>query len=419
MKLLSKYYRVNITATIIVVLVSSVFYYFLIHHVLLEQLDDALKVEEQEVTDHVKENNSLPQPSYYNDQQVIFFELTGPVERKFSTVKIYNKEEKEYMVTRQLIFSIKVAGKIYKVNILKSQEETEDLVKLILLITLVIVLLLLIILFLLSRFLLSRLWKPFNATVEELKKFNLSGKEKLQLKNSPINEFRDLNEAVTIMAGHVSREYDTLKVFTENASHEMQTPLAIINSKLDVLIQDESINEQQMNQLQGIYQALDRLSKLNYSLLLLTRIGNNQFTQTENIALDKIVKEKLIQFEELTESRRLKITTGITPAIIHCNKQLLDILLSNLLNNAIRYNMENGAISIVVSENKLVIANTSPLPALDEKQVFQRFYRHHDTTPEGNGLGLSIVKQICNDAGFSIAYFYRDNQHQFHIHFLK
>ena len=417
MKLLSKYYRVNITATIIVVLVSSIFYYFLIHYILLAQLDDALKVEEQELIDHVKQNNSLPQPSFYNDQQVIFFELTGPVERKFSTVKIFNKEENEDITTRQLIFSIKVADKIYKVNILKSQEETEDLVKLILLITLVIVLLLLIILFLVNRFLLNRLWKPFNSTIDELKKFNLSGKEMPELKHSTISEFRELNEAVIMMAGQVSREYETLKIFTENASHEMQTPLAIIISKLDVLIQDESINEQQMNQLQGIYQALDRLSKLNHSLLLLTRIGNNQFTQTENIALDKIVKEKLIQFEELTESRRLKITTDIMPAIIRCNKQLLDILLSNLLNNAIRYNIENGAISITVSTNKLVIANNSPLPALDEKQVFQRFYRHNDTTPEGNGLGLSIVKQICNDAGFSIEYFYRDDQHRVHIHF--
>ena len=417
MKLLSKYYRVNITATIIVVLVSSVFYYFLIHQVLLEQLDDALQVEEQEITEHVKQNNSLPQPSYYHDQQVIFFELTGPVDRKFSTVKIYSNEEKEYITTRQLIFSIKVADKTYKVNILKSQEETEDLVKLILLITLIIVLLLLIILFLVNRFLLSRLWKPFNSTIDELKKFNLSGKEKPQLKDSSINEFKELNEAVTIMAGHVSREYNTLKVFTENASHEMQTPLAVINSKLDVLIQDESINEQQMNQLQGIYQALDRLSKLNYSLLLLTRIGNNQFTQTENIPLDKVVKEKLIQFEELTESRRLKVTTDITPAIICCNKELLDILLNNLLNNAIRYNLENGEIFILVSTNKMVIANSSSIPALDEKLVFQRFYRHNDTQQEGNGLGLSIVKQICSVAGFSIEYLYQDSRHQFHIHF--
>ena len=417
MKLLSKYYRVNITATIIVVLVSSVFYYFLIHQVLLEQLDDALQVEEQEITVHVKQNNSLPQPSYYHDQQVIFFELTGPVDRKFSTVKIYSNEEKEYITTRQLIFSIKVADKTYKVNILKSQEETEDLVKLILLITLIIVLLLLIILFLVNRFLLSRLWKPFNSTIDELKKFNLSGKEKPQLKDSSINEFKELNEAVTIMAGHVSREYNTLKVFTENASHEMQTPLAVINSKLDVLIQDESINEQQMNQLQGIYQALDRLSKLNYSLLLLTRIGNNQFTQTENIPLDKIVKEKLIQFEELTESRRLKVTTDITPAIICCNKELLDILLNNLLNNAIRYNLENGEIFILVSTNKMVIANSSSIQALDEKLVFQRFYRHNDTQQEGNGLGLSIVKQICSVAGFSIEYLYQDSRHQFHIHF--
>jgi len=417
MKLLSKYYRINITATIIVVLVSSIAYYFLIHYILLEQLDNALKVEEQEVIDHVRQKNKLPEPSYYHDQQVIFFERIGPVERKFNTKKIYDSTAKEYITTRELVFPIRVGERTYKVNVLKSQEQTEELVSLILLVTLSIVVLLLIILFLVNRFLLSRLWKPFNATIDELKKFNLSGKMKPKLEDSSINEFKDLNEAVAVMANHVSREYDTLKIFTENASHEMQTPLAIINSKLDVLIQDETINEQQMNLLQAIYQALDRLSKLNHSLLLLTRIGNNQFTVTENIQLDKIVKEKLIQFEELYDSSRLKITSNIAPAIIHCNKQLLDILLNNLLNNAIRYNTENGSVFITVSKNELVISNSSALPALDGKQIFHRFYRHSDTQQEGSGLGLSIVKEICSDAGYSIQYFYRDNLHEFHINF--
>ena len=418
MKLLTKYYRANITATIIVVLLSSVCYYFLIHYVLIEQLDNALKVEEQEVIDYVKENHSLPNPSSYKDQQVGFKPATGQHEiRRFSTVDIYNNEENEHVPTRQLLFPIQVNGKTYDAYILKSQEETEDLIQLILVITLGIVVLLLLIVFVVNRFLLRRLWKPFNSTLSQLKEINLSGKTKLVLEHSSTNEFNELNQVVTIMMKHLSQEYDALKNFTENASHEMQTPLAIINSKLDVLVQDENISEHQMGHLQAIYNALDRLSKLNQSLLLLTKIGNNQFTEIESIQLDIAIREKLLQFEEMTESKRLVIKTEAEPVNIRCNKQLLEILLSNLLSNAIRYNIKGGTILIKLSKNELVIANNSVLPALDGRKIFQRFYRHEDTKQDGNGLGLSIVKQICDSYGFNIEYHYQNERHLFKILF--
>ena len=213
----------------------------------------------------------------------------------------------------------------------------------------------------------------------------------------------------------VSHEYNTLKKFSENASHEMQTPLAIINSKLDLLIQGDNITESQMEQLQAIYYASDRLSKLNHALLLLTKIENNQFTEIENVSLDKAIQEKLSQFEELIENKKLVLHTELQHEKINCNKQLLDILLSNLLNNAIRYNFNNGSISVINKNNLLIFSNTSGIGPLDENKIFQRFYRHEDSRQEGNGLGLSIVKQICNDFGYDLRYFYNNGEHQFQI----
>ncbi len=419
MKLLSKYYRANIIATIIVVLFSSLCYYFMIHYILIEQLDDALKVEEQEVIDYVKENGKLPEPSSYKDQEV-FFQPGGNenVRRTFSTINAYDKEEKEMIASRRLLFPVKVDGRTYKVNVLKSQEETEDLVRMILMITLIVVLLLLLIVFFINRFVLKRLWKPFDSTLFQLQQFDLSGKNKLKLQNSRIDEFNELNSAVRIMSEHVSQEYKALKIFTENASHEMQTPLAIINSKLDLLIQGENITELQMEQLQGIYNALDRLSKLNQSLLLLTKIENNQFKEIETIRLDDAIQEKLFQFEELIENKKLVVNTDLLPVTISCNKNLLDILLSNLLNNATRYNFDSGNLSIILKNNSLIFSNTSTLTALDQEKIFERFYRHQDTKQEGNGLGLSIIKQICNDFGYPIRYCYNKGQHEFHIQLL-
>lgn len=416
MKLLSQYNRVNIIATIVVLLLSGLCYYFIIRNVLLNQLDEDLKVEEQEIRDYLKVNNSLPNPSNYKDQKVSF-EAAGAetVKRTFNSITFYSTEEHENVSSRRIIFPITAAGENYIVSISKSEEETEDLIQLILLITLAIVLVLLFTLFVINLFLLNKLWRPFNSTLKELKQFNLSGENELQLEQSHINEFRELNQAVTQMTDRVKNDYDALKNFTENASHEMQTPLAIINSKLDVLIQDETISEFQMQQLQGIYNALDRLSNLNQSLLLLTKIENNQFRGSEDIALDNLIKEKLVQFEELLDSKKLSVTTNLEKTSIQCNKQLADILINNLLNNAIRYNNQNGSVSISLFANTLNISNSSFLPALDSQKIFQRFYRHADTKQDGNGLGLSIVKQICDMAGYSVTYRFEDNKHCFQV----
>ena len=418
MKLLARYNRVNVLATVIVLLMSGLSYYFIIRYVLLNQLDEDLKVEEQEIIDYVSTNKSLPNPSNYKDQVVSFLQNDGQqVKRKFSSSTLFSKEENENITNRQIVFPMQVTGKNYTVTISKSEEETEDLIQLILLLTLAMVMVLLAVLFVINRFLLSKLWRPFNSTLRELKQFNLSNNTHLQLENTRISEFSDLNEAVTAMSNRVRQDYIALKTFTENASHEMQTPLAIINSKLDVLIQDETLNEHQMEQLQGIYNALDRLSNLNQSLLLLTKIENNQFNGKENIQLDQQVKEKLLQFEEWIQSKKLQVLANLQETGIQSNKQLTDILVGNLLNNAIRYTQPGGEISVTLKAGVLQVSNTSAIPALDTKKVFQRFYRHSSTNQDGNGLGLSIVKQICDMAGYTVAYDYNGNHHHFLIHF--
>jgi signal transduction histidine kinase len=418
MKLLARYNRANIVATVIVLLLSALGYYFVIRFVLLDQLDDDLKVEEQEIHDYVRANNNLPNPSNYKDQQVYFVQNEmAPVKRAFSSSTGFSKDENANITMRQIVFPITVADKKFTVTISKSEEETEDLIQMILLLTLGVVIVLLTLLFIINRFLLNKLWGPFNNTLKEMKQFNLSNNKALALEETRITEFAELNEAVSLMSKRVTQDYHTLKTFTENASHEMQTPLAIINSRLDVLIQDETLTEFQTKQLQGIYDALDRLSNLNASLLLLTKIENNQFSERKYIHLNDLVKQKLAQFEELTEGKKLHVHIFSEPTTIEFNPQLTDILASNLLNNAIRYTEPEGNINISVKNLILTVSNTSLIPPLEEEKVFQRFYRHGATTPEGNGLGLSIVKQICDLGGYTVSYGYKNGQHSFSVHF--
>ena len=420
MKLLAKYNRINIIVTISVLMISSICFYVMIRHVLISQLDEDLKLEEQEIVDFVKTNNKLPDPSNYDDQQIEFRKSTDiSSEKNFSSVMLLINTDghKEKELYRQYAFSIVVNSANYTVLIRKSQEQTEDLIKIIVWITLGIVVLLLCVLFVINRFLLSRLWKPFNHTLVQLKQFNLSAKNNMHLQHTNTTEFAELNKTVLVMTDKAQQDYESLKNFTDNASHEMQTPLAIINSKLDVLIQDESLNEFQMKQLQGVYDALDRLSNLNQSLLLLTKIENSQFCQKEIIKIDELVLEKLFQFEELVQNKKLLINRKINPVQLSGNKQLLEILISNLVNNAFRYNIENGSVNIELTGLCLIVSNSSFLPALDVQQVFQRFYRHADTRQDGNGLGLSIIKEICNIAGYTVKYRFNNGLHQFSVNF--
>ncbi|MBS1934080.1 MAG: HAMP domain-containing histidine kinase, partial [Bacteroidetes bacterium] len=276
MRLITKYNRINIIATVIVLMLASICYYFIVRYVLIRQLDNTLKVEEAEIINYVKTNNKLPEATNYRDQRTSFEEASQAVIRKFENISACGYHEGRD-ACRKLSFPIRINGKNYKASVTKSEEEMEDLVQMIVFITIGIIILLLLILFITNRVLLRRLWEPFYSTLQSIKQFNFSNKQTLSSQQTDIEEFKDLNATVNTMQSRIIKDYETLKNFADNASHEMQTPLAILNSKLDLLIQEPNLNESQTKQLQSMYDAMSRLTNLNRSLLLLTKIENNQF----------------------------------------------------------------------------------------------------------------------------------------------
>ncbi|HLX92436.1 MAG TPA: HAMP domain-containing sensor histidine kinase [Puia sp.] len=415
MKLISKYNRINVLATIGVLLVASVSYYFIVRYVLTHQLDNTLKVEEAEILSFVKTNNRLPAASNYRDQHTSFSIVDKPFRREFSNIEICHvgrhSENDEY---RQLAFPVQIGGTIYKATVTKSEEEIEDLVWLIVEVTLAVVALLLVILFVANRLLLRKIWQPFYRTLESIKSFNLSNKTANRPEMIKITEFNELNNAVSVMQSRIIRDYETLKNFADNASHEMQTPLAILNSKLDLLIQEQSISESQTRHLQAMYDALGRLSKLNQSLLLLTKIENNQFTQINPVRIDTLVRKKLVQLEDFIHAKHLQVRTNLHEMIVKMDDYLADILLNNLLSNAVRHNQQDGSIDVLVSQHEIVISNTGPRFEFDDHDIFERFKKTAQS--EGVGLGLAIAKQICDNYQFGLDYSFRDNRHRFQVH---
>ncbi|HEY5407844.1 MAG TPA: HAMP domain-containing sensor histidine kinase [Ginsengibacter sp.] len=420
MKLISKYNRVNVIATIIVLLLSAVVYYFVIEKALVHQLDKNLVVEEKEITDYIKENDLLPEPSDSKEEQELYTPVNDEkVLRKFSSIELYNAHHGKDVYYRQLEFPVVVKGKIFKADVRKSQEETEDLVQLILKITLAIVLLLLATLSIINRFVLSKLWKPFNSTLQQIKQFNVTGKNDVRLEPTDINEFAELNTAVNIMTKKASQDYHEIKSFTENASHEIQTPLAIIRSKLELLSQSENLKEEQMNAIQSISETTNRLSKLNQSLILLTKIDNRQFGKTEQVDMSILLQHHLSNYEELFLAKEISVIKNIDAYImLTINETLAETLIINLLSNAIKHNVKKGAIKIELNKDELSISNTGNAPANDPTVYFERFRKGSDSS-ESLGLGLSIVKKICEAYNFSVSYNYKEMLHCITIGFGK
>lgn len=416
MKLIAKYNRVNIPITIAVLLISSIAYYFILHYVLLRQVDKDLRIEQQEIIHHIQENGSLPETSNYKDQQITFQETNlTDFKEKVSTESVYNKKGNEEEPYRRIDFLVTQNGTNYIATVKKSEQETEDIVRLILTITFSVIAVLLLVLFITNRFLLSKLWEPFNHTLSQLKQFNLSSKNNITLESTNVDEFIELNKTSISLTQKVKNDYDSLKSFTGNASHEIQTPLAIIKNKIELLSQSDNLEESQIHIIQSLNDATSRLSRLNQSLLLLTRIENRQFEPSDRIDLSAVVQKRIDNFRELAKLKDIKIEKNIKNNItVEMNDSLADILISNIILNAIKHNFPGGTIRIDLNESAFVVSNSGDEPKLKTAELFERF-KKESTSPESLGLGLSIVKTICDSYGFDVSYNYEEGMHEIKI----
>jgi len=415
MKLSNRYNKANILTSIVVLIITGIIYYIVIHFILTEKLDRDLAVEEDEINQYVNTFHKLPLPASYLDQQISYKEITGDVpEREFLYTTYYKPKEQENEPGRSLITVVRLDDKAIQVTITKSRVESEDLVRIILLITVGITVVLLLSLLLINRFVLNRLWRPFYSILNGMKSFEITRMETIEHEPTKIDEFNELNKSVNAMAGRVRQDYKELKSFTDNASHEMMTPLAVINSKLDSLLQTESFTAQQGALLQDIYHATGRLSRLHQSLLLLAKIENNLIPDFQDIELKEMVEAKTRQFQELLEKDRLILTEDLAQVEVKMSRYLADILLNNLFSNAVRHNVTGGHIFVKLDQHSLTISNSGKARQLQTK-IFDRFSKSADS--EGMGLGLAITKQICNLYGFRIEYHEESGEHVFTVYF--
>ncbi|MES2418192.1 MAG: ATP-binding protein [Bacteroidota bacterium] len=416
MKLAQKYNRVNLLTSLVVLVITGVIYYIVIHFILTEKLDKDLAVEEDEIKQYIETYHKLPLASSYLDQQVYYRPLAEGSKgvRYFKYTTYNNPKEHEIEPGRSLLTTVMASGKKYEVTIIKSRVESEDLVRIILVITVGVTGLLLAALILINHFVLNRLWKPFYTILNQMKTYEVAKMDRINPDPTPIDEFRELNASANAMATRVRKEYGELKSFADNASHEMMTPLAIINSKLDTLLQTGPFTEAQGAILKDVYHGVGRLFRLNQSLLLLAKIENNLIHDVQDIDMQELLVSKIRQFQELFEKDGLNLAQTLQPARLRMSRYLADILINNLFSNAIRHNHSGGSIEVILQQGSLQLLNTSDAEELDST-LFDRFAK--TTASEGLGLGLAISKQICALYGFTIGYTHLKNKHSFTVNF--
>ncbi|MCB0569989.1 MAG: HAMP domain-containing histidine kinase [Phaeodactylibacter sp.] len=318
---------------------------------------------------------------------------------------------------RKLTAVRKVGEEYYHFSITDVIIETDDIYDVVVEIMLRLFLILGVAMLFFSFLITRLLFRPFQKTLQQIGAFRLKEAEPLQLPATTTREFRLLHTFLGQMAAKARRDYLAVKEFSENASHEMQTPLAVAQGKLDLLLESPGLSDVQLGLVQAIQQSLAKLSKLGKALQLLTKIDNQEFSGQAPVDFSRIASASLSHYTELAGLNGLSLRTTIEPNVqVSVDPVLADVLIGNLLKNAIRHNSPGGWIEVTLNREHFRVRNPGKPPKVATEQLFERFQKSH-VTQGSLGLGLAIVRKIAEASQLDVDYHYADGIHQLTVHF--
>lgn len=421
MKLLHYTYRKLSLWLLALMAVWGVLFYYTIIYEVMDETDDTLENYAQIII-----NNALYDPATLDTEgNLMSFYYFRPISVEegenyrdtFYDSLIYVESEDEDEPVRVYRTAFRMPdGQFYELELMISTLERDDMVN-----AMVWYLAALFILFLCcttigTRLILQKIFRPMNRLMEWLQHLH-PGAEVPPLENATtIREFRLLGDVAFDMANRSHRAYEEQKQFIENASHELQTPLAIARGKLELLADNENLNEEQLKEIDAIYSTLGRAVKLNKALLLLSRIENGQYAETEQVSVDNLLDELLPDLMDIYEHKQIKLerTKETAPFVITCNASLAHILITNLVKNALLHSPENGKLIVQTTPSSLVLKNSGTAP-LDADMLFRRFAHSVDRKKESTGLGLAISEAIASGSSLSLTYRWEEGMHVFSL----
>ncbi len=420
---LADYLSLRLTGLFIIIfLIWSVVYFSTQMYEIYDGVDEGLTNLKQEFVMEANKNAYFVENmEKYNPINMIVEEIAEDeaqnIKEEYSTTTFYFETEKEFEEVRMLTTAFKCQpnGKYYYIKIFTSTVETEDLIENMLFLLIGLWLTLGILILWASRYIIRRSSNPFDELLDKLHNFSLNRTQMIDFPKTNITEFRALNHAVEVLLKENIQTYKDQKIFIENTSHELQTPLTIVINKIELLMSSEEIPKHQLIELNGILSNLNRMKRLNSSLLLLSKINNRQFIANQEVNLMDTLNEVLENFEDLIEHKNISLDINIQEApIFEMNVDLAHIMISNLVKNAINYNISGGRINIALNKNSFIIANDgNALP--NGINIFER-YKSGKEMNSSTGLGLAIVSSIVSIYKFRIEYTYKE-MHTISVYF--
>jgi len=416
MKLISKTQRIYLILVIVLLMAGSGLFMYAISSVMKENVDEALHSNLLTLI-HQSQKSGTITPISTPQIKITPITAIRDTAIQFSDTTMYNDVEHEPFKYRQISTEATVGGQPYHIIMRRAKTESDDLFMTILMVELIFAVLLVVCLFILNRNILQKIWNPFYDTLRQITNYEIGQQKEIVWSETEIDEFQELNSVLENMIAYVEKEYNSLKEFTENASHEIQTPLSVISSKVDQLLQDESLDREKSEQLYAIKKTAGKLSRLNKALLQLTKIENNQYVQKENINISELLQKLIDDYCTLAQAKNIELNANIQPDInLNINSELAELMLRNLLSNAVKHSYSGGFIDITLTDDHLMIRNTGKELKDNPEQNFKRF-RKASGNNDSLGLGLSIVSAIVNINGYNITYNVEKNIHQVVVSF--
>ncbi len=421
MKLLTKTSLNYLSVTLFVFMFATIAFYFMLRHQVNQNINIELEKRKSSIVNQLlSAHASVYTPQNQNEKVIItpLKEIRSPQLSFYDTI-FYENAYRKYIPFRQLGFVASFNNTDYYIQIFKSMEETDNLIVRISITMIILVILIIITLLIMVRHTSLKAWDVFYDTIKKINTYDINSNHEFLLKDSEVKEFDDLNRVLIAMTNRIKKDYSNMKEYTENASHELQTPLAIINLKMELLLQSQNLDDKQLKAVVDAYEASNRLSKLNKTLLLLAKIENRQFPESKSVSPISILNHQLESLEDLIEAKQIKIIRHFDEdTILMMNPYLAEILFANLIKNAIRHNIKGGELIITTSDTSIKVSNSGNELTIDKTLLFERFHKQ-SSSAESLGLGLAIVKNICDFYGFIVKYDFENNLHHFTLDYNK
>lgn len=385
-----------------------------------DEVDDTLEDYSEGLIIRALSGEDMPTASNGSNNQYYLYEVSESYAASHSQITyrdemVFITEKSETEPARVLITIFRTEDERYMELVVYTPTiEKLDLLRAILGWIIFLYVLLLLIILSINIWVFRKNMKPLYVLLKWLDSSQLGKKNEPLENTTKITEFRKLNAATMAFAERGEKLFEQQKTFIGNASHEMQTPLAICRNRLEMLMEDETLTEHQLNELIKTHQTLENLTRMNRSLLLLCKIENGQFADTRSVCLNDILAHYLDDYKEVYAYRNITVTvTTDSSFCVEMNDSLVSVLVTNLLKNSFVHNIDGGFIYIKITADTFEISNTGEKP-LDRERIFERFYQGQKK--EGStGLGLALVDSICKANHLTIDYTYVENRHIFTI----